>query len=67
MTRNIYIQNGVLAIISRIKEKINVMKSLHVQSMGVLIVVGVVPLIVFSIIFLNVFQGRLQSCKCGEM
>ena len=67
MTRNIYIQNGVLAIISRIKEKINVMKSLHVQSMGVLIVVGVVPLIVFSIIFLNVFQARSISKQITEL
>lgn len=67
MIRNIYIQNGVLAIISKLREKLNVVKSLHIQSMGVLILIGVVPLIIFSLIFLNTYRARNISQRVSEI
>ena len=67
MIRNIYIQNGVLAIISKLRDKLNVVKSLHIQSMGVLILIGVVPLIIFSLIFLNTYRARKISQRVSEI
>ncbi len=67
MIRNIYIQNGVLAIISKLRDKLNVVKSLHIQSMGVLILIGVVPLIIFSLIFLNTYRARNISQRVSEI
>lgn len=67
MIRNIYIQNGVLAIISKLREKLNVVKSLHIQSMGVLILIGIVPLIIFSLIFLNTYRARNISQRVSEI
>lgn len=57
----------MLAIISKLKEKCKVLGSLHVQSMGVLILIGIVPLIVCSIVFLNVFQARSISKQITEI
>lgn len=57
----------MLAIISRLKEKVNVFKSLHIQSMGVLVLIGVVPLIIFSVIFLNTYRTRSISQRISEI
>lgn len=57
----------MLAITSKLKEKCKVLGSLHVQSMGVLILIGIVPLIVCSIVFLNVFQARSISKQITEI
>lgn len=57
----------MLAIISKLKEKLNVFKSLHIQSMGVLILIGVVPLIIFSLIFLNMYRTRNISQRISEI
>lgn len=57
----------MLAIISRLKEKCKVLGSLHVQSMGVLVLIGIIPLVVFSIVSLNVFQARSISKQITEI
>ncbi|MCM1245111.1 MAG: ATP-binding protein [Roseburia sp.] len=43
------------------------MKSLHIQSMGVLILIGIVPLIIFSLIFLNTYRTRNISQRISEI
>lgn len=40
---------------------------MHVQSMGVLILIGIVPLLVCSIVFLNVFRARSISKQITEI
>lgn len=57
----------MLVIISKLKEKINVLKSLHIQSMGVLILIGVIPLIIFSLILLNTYRTRNISQRISEI
>ena len=56
-----------MAIISKLKDKLNIFKSLHIQSMGVLIAIGIVPLIIFSFVFLNLAQSRNISQQISEL
>ncbi len=56
-----YIQNGVLAIISKINDKLKQLKSLRVQSMVVLILIGIIPLIIFTFILLNTYRSKAVS------
>ncbi len=57
----------MLAIISKLKEKAKIFRSLHIQSMGVLILIGVAPLIVFSLIFINTYKSRSISQHVAEI
>lgn len=57
----------MLAIISKLREKCKVLKSLHVQGMAVLILVGVIPLVIFSVIFLNLYRSRSISQHIAEI
>ena len=55
MIRHLYIQNGVLVIISRIKSKIQDFKRLRAKSMAVLIMIGIIKIVVFILIFIIKF------------
>lgn len=61
MNQNIYIQNGVLAIISRIKEKFKQLKSMRVQLFCVFIFVGIVPLILLARFMLFAYEDQSIS------
>ena len=67
MIRHLYIQNGVLVIISRIKSKIQAFKSLRAQSMAVLILIGIIPLVVFTLIFINTYRAKAISQRINEL
>ena len=67
MIRHLYIQNGVLVIISRIKSKIQIFKSLRAQSMAVLILIGIIPLVVFTLIFINTYRAKAISQRINEL
>lgn len=57
----------MLAIISKLREKGKVLKSLRVQGMAVLVLTGIVPLIIFSVLFLNVYRQRSISQHITEL
>lgn len=67
MTRLSYIQNGVLAIISKIKNKIKPLRSLRTQSMAVLILIGIIPLVIFSLIFIYTYRSKAVSQRINEL
>ena len=67
MNPNIYIQNGVLVITLQIRNKIKQVKSLRVQSLCVLILTGILPLIVFTLIFMNTYRSRAVSQRITEL
>ena len=67
MNPNIYIQNGVLVITLQIRNKIKQVKSLRVQSLCVLIMTGIVPLMVFTLIFMNTYRSRAVSQRITEL
>ena len=57
----------MLAIISKLKNFFHQFKSTRVQSLGVLVIIGIIPLIIFSVIFLNVFRSRSISQRVSEI
>ncbi len=67
MTLHLYIQNGVLAIILKIKNKISLLKSLRTQSMLVLILMGILPLTLFSLIFINTYHSRTITQRVNQL
>ena len=58
MSQNIFIPSGVLVIISRAKKAFRKLKSLRFQSLMVLVFIGVLPLVLFSLILLNSYRSR---------
>lgn len=66
MSLPIFIPNGVLVIISRFKDKIISLKSLRVQSATVLILLGIVPLVLFSFVLLTSYRSRMIDNKIAE-
>lgn len=57
----------MLAIISKLKNFFHQFKSTRVQSLGVLVIIGIIPLIIFSVVFLNVFRSRSISQRISEI
>ncbi|MCI5730083.1 MAG: ATP-binding protein [Eubacterium sp.] len=57
----------MLAIISKIKSKIKSLKSLRTQSMVVLILVGMIPLVIFTLIFINTYRSKAISQRINEL
>ncbi len=57
----------MLAIISRIRDKIKRIKSLRVQSLCVLILVGIAPLVIFTLILLNTYHSKAVSQQITEL
>lgn len=62
-----YILNGVLAIILKIRNKIKSLKSLRTQSMVVFILLGMLPLIIFTLIFINTYRTKAISQRINEL
>lgn len=48
MNQNIYIQNGVLVIFSKIKKKLRRLKSMRMQLFIILLFIGIVPMVLLS-------------------
>lgn len=67
MSLILYILNGVLVIILKIRNKISFLKSLRTQSMAVLILFGVIPLIIFTLIFINTYRSKAISQRINEL
>ena len=57
----------MLAIISKLKNFFHQFKSTRVQSLGVLVIIGIIPLIIFSVVFLNVFRSRSIGQRVSEI
>lgn len=51
----------------QIRNKIKQVKSLRVQSLCVLILTGILPLIVFTLIFMNTYRSRAVSQRITEL
>ncbi|MBO5071980.1 MAG: HAMP domain-containing protein [Eubacterium sp.] len=62
-----YIQNGVLVITLQIKNKIKQVKSLRVQSLCVLILTGIIPLVIFTLVLMNTYRSRAVSQRITEL
>jgi signal transduction histidine kinase len=62
-----YIQNGVLAIFSKIKEKFWFIKSMRVHALLALFIIGVIPLLFFSWEILNTYDKTALEQKKSEM
>lgn len=58
MNRNIYIQNGVLAIFSKIRTKLRFFNSIRLYMLLIFIVVGIVPLVLFSNVLLKDYEEK---------
>ncbi len=67
MNQNIYIQNGVLAIFSRIKTKLHYLNSMRMYMLFVFIIVGVIPLSIFSYVMLNTYEEKATNNKITEL
>ncbi len=67
MSPGLYIQNGVLAIISKIKDNLKKVKSLRTQSLCVLILLGILPIVIFTMILLNTYQSKAVSQRITEL
>jgi signal transduction histidine kinase len=58
VNRNIYIQNGVLAIFSKIRTKLRFFNSIRLYMLLIFIVVGIVPLVLFSNVLLKDYEEK---------
>ena len=67
MSQSIFIPNGVLVIISKVKELLIKIKSLRFQSLIVLVFIGIVPLVVFSLILLNSYRSRAVNQQINRI
>ncbi len=67
MNQNIYIQNGVLAIFSKIKNKLRVLNSMRMYVLFISIFVGVVPLVFFTRAFLNTYEEKAIDNRIMEL
>lgn len=56
-----------MAITLRIRNKIKQVKSLRVQSLCVLILTGIIPLVVFSLILTHTYRSRAVSQRITEL
>lgn len=57
----------MLVIISKIRDRIKEIKSLRVQSLCVLILMGIVPVMIFTVILLNAYRSRAISQRITEL
>jgi signal transduction histidine kinase len=62
-----YIQNGVLAIISRIKSSLKFLNSMRIYVLLVFIVLGVLPLSIYTQVILNTYEEKAVSNKILEI
>lgn len=69
MSQNIYIQNGVLAISSKAKIKIDksIFKSMRVQLLCVLIIIGIIPMLIFMKILVSTYISQAITQKTNEL
>lgn len=57
----------MLAIFSRITSKLKNLKSLRAQSFGVLILIGLIPMLVFTIVLLNTYRNKAVDNRITEL
>lgn len=57
----------MLAIISKISAKIKSLKSLRAQSMVVLILLGIIPLILFTALFIHTYRAKAISQRINDL
>ena len=67
MNQNIYIQNGVLVISSKIKDKIKVLRSMRLQILVVLILLGIAPMCIFAWMQISSYKEQALSNQLNEM
>lgn len=67
MNQNIYILNGVLAIFSKIKNKLRMLYSMRMLILIAFILVGIVPLAFFTMVFVNTYEERAINNRITEM
>ncbi len=67
MNQNIYIQNGVLAIFSKIKTRLWFLKSVRVHALIALFLIGVLPAITISVILISTYNERAKEDTIIEL
>lgn len=67
MNQNLYIQNGVLAIFSKIKTRVWFLASMRVHSLVALFLIGIVPTIIFSSVLIDTYRERAREDRTREM
>ncbi len=67
MIQSIFIPNGVLAIFSVHRVKRGIFKSLKIKSLVILILFGLIPLICFSIFYIDLNRSKSVSQRTSEV
>ena len=67
MNRIIYIQNGVLVIISRIEAELKKIHSLRIQSLVVLILIGMIPIMILTVIVSTTYRQKAISQRVSDL
>lgn len=67
MSRSLYILSGVLVISLKINERLKRLKSLRFQSFSVLALVGILPLIAFSLVLLGSYRNKEIENRIVEL
>lgn len=66
MNLNIYIQNGVLAIFSKVKSD-KFLGSMKAQLLAVLILVGSIPMIIFAMVIISTYSEQAYNQRISEL
>lgn len=67
MNRHMFIRNGALAIISRIKKKNKFFKSMSLRLFCVFLLFGMVPALVFDVSFFSNYEERMIQKRMSEL
>lgn len=67
MNRHMFIRNGALAIISKIKKKSKFLKSMSFRLFCVFLLIGMVPSIIFNISFFSNYEDRMIQRRIYEV
>ena len=67
MSQNLYIQNGVSDIFSKIKNKLRFLNSMRIYLLLAFIVLGMVPLSVFTQMLLNTYEEKAITNRKDEL
>ncbi len=67
MSQNIYIQNGVLVIFSKIKAKLKGLHSLRFESLFSFLCIGVLPMLLVTNVISNTYYSKAVSQRVSEL
>lgn len=67
MNRHMFIRNGALAIISKIKKKSKFFKSMSFRLFCVFLLIGMIPALIFDVTFFANYEERMVQRRIGEL